>query len=337
MIAHWQGVLQAQFGVSAKLQRLGGEYDLNFFANAKDAEYVLKVMHKGCDSGLVEMQCAVLGYLGEHLPDAPFPLVIPTRNGKLFCTAIDETGTPRLVWLQQRMKGACYADFTPKSVELIGQIGQQIGQMDKALQGFTHPHLRRDFKWNLPSGNWIARHLGAINIPERRALLQGIIANFNAILPTLSSLPNAAIHNDVNDYNILVSASGNDTATLTGLIDFGDMSTSPRIVELAIAGAYIVLDHPQPEAALAALVAGYHNAYPLTQTEVDLIWPLLQMRLAVSVVNATLEAATRPDDPYVTISQRPAWQFLESPVDSKLILAGLRVACGFGNPIRRHR
>ena len=336
MIAHWQGVLQAQFGVSAKLQRIGGEYDLNFFANAKDAKYVLKVMHKGCESGLVEMQCAVLGHLAEHLPTALFPQVIPTRYGNLFCTANDETGTPRLVWLQQRMKGACYADFTPKSLELIRQIGQQIGQMDMALRGFTHPHLRRAFKWKLSSGGWIAQHLDAITTPERQALLQDIIANFNAIRPTLSSLPNMAIHNDVNDYNILVSASANGPATLTGLIDFGDMTANPRIVELAIAGAYIVLDHPNPKAALTALAAGYHNAYPLTQTEVDLIWPLLQMRLAVSVVNATLEAAARPNDLYVTISQRPAWQFLESTVDSQILQAGLREACGFGSPIGQH-
>ena len=35
------------------------------------------------------------------------------------------------------------------------------------------------------------------------------------------------------------------------------MCAAPRICELAIAGAYVVLDHPKPEQALAALVRGY--------------------------------------------------------------------------------
>ena len=57
-----------------------------------------------------------------------------------------------------------------------------------------------------------------------------------------------------------------------------------RICDLAIAGAYIVLDHENPEAALTALVSGFHQVYPLTPAEIDMIWVLLRTRLAVSVV-----------------------------------------------------
>ncbi|MGR3292362.1 MAG: aminotransferase class III-fold pyridoxal phosphate-dependent enzyme, partial [Paracoccaceae bacterium] len=113
-----------------------------------------------------------------------------------------------------------------------------------------------------------------------------------------------------------------------GLIDLGDMCTNPRVCDLAITGAYMVLDHPTPEAALCALVAGYHSVYPLSTKEIDLLWPLLRMRLAVSVVNSTLMASDNPDDPYVVISQRPAWDFLQgNRVNGELIGARLRAAC----------
>lgn len=63
--------------------------------------------------------------------------------------------------------------------------------------------------------------------------------------------------------------------------------------------------------------------------EIGLIWPLLRMRLAVSVVNSTIEAKGRPNDPYVTISQAPAWRLLEnSAIDGELMGARLRNACG---------
>ena len=68
---------------------------------------------------------------------------------------------------------------------------------------------------------------------------------------------------------------------------------------------------------------------PLTGPELDLLWPLLRMRLAVSIVNSTLMAREVPDDPYVVISQAPAWRFLENAsVGAGLLKARLRSACG---------
>jgi 4-aminobutyrate aminotransferase-like enzyme len=59
-----------------------------------------------------------------------------------------------------------------------------------------------------------------------------------------------------------------------------------------------------------------------------MLWPLLRARLAVSVVNSTLMAQDNPDDPYVTISQAPAWRFLEGfDLHGGLLAARLRAAC----------
>ena len=90
-----------------------------------------------------------------------------------------------------------------------------------------------------------------------------------------------------------------------------------------------MLDHDRPEAALTSLVSAYDISSPLTVAEFDLIWPLLTMRLAVSVVNSTLMSNEDPDDPYITVSQAPAWRFLEyNSQNSKFIAARLRSKCG---------
>jgi len=121
----------------------------------------------------------------------------------------------------------------------------------------------------------------------------------------------------------------NQGPTITGIIDLGDMCLAPRVCDLAIAGAYIVLDQAHPEQALAQLVAGFHHSAALSELEISLIWPLLRMRLAVSVVNSTLMALDNPNDPYVTISQAPAWAFLETHrLHAGLINSRLRLACG---------
>ncbi len=327
----WADALRKYWGLEARLTRLDGEYDLNFLVEAKNGQdYVLKVMRAGCEPEFVDLQVKALEHIAAEAPGLPFPKVFPSLDGAVLPEAEDQDGRPRLAWLLERLPGQCYAKVEPKSEDLILKLGRVLGATDRALAGFAHDSLQRDdFKWDLMQGGWIADQLDAVGDPSRRALLEEIVQGFTAISDALNSLPTQAIHNDANDYNILVEGELGERRTVSGLIDLGDMCAAPRVCEVAIAGAYIVLDHPKPERALTALVRGYHAANRLSAEEVDLIWPLLRMRLAVSVVNSTLMAAENPDDPYVTISQAPAWRFLENEaVNGGLMSARLRSACG---------
>ena len=128
-----------------------------------------------------------------------------------------------------------------------------------------------------------------------------------------------------------MTGSLSESPAISGIIDLGDMCAAPVVCDLAIAAAYMVLAQPDPERVLEDLVRGFHSVYPLSPEEIDMIWPLLRLRLAVSVVNSTIEARDKPDDPYVLISQAPAWAFLESGnVDPERIAPRLRAACGYG-------
>ncbi|MDX1786249.1 MAG: aminotransferase class III-fold pyridoxal phosphate-dependent enzyme [Roseovarius sp.] len=326
----WVAALRQQWGIEAQLTRLDGEYDLNYRAKTATGEcFILKVMRAGCDMALIDMQAAALGWVATAAPGLPMPRVVPTKSGVAIVSEPDDQGADRLIWLQTALPGLCYADFRPHSEGLIADLGRQSGRLARALKTFDHPALARDFKWDLMKAAWIVPELEVITDSGRHALLQDICNDFMALLPALEALPRQAVHNDLNDYNILASVEGG-APRVTGLIDFGDMCAAPRICDLAIAAAYVVLDHPAPEIALAALVANYHAEYPLTVAELDMLWPLLRMRLAKSVVNSTLMARAAPEDPYVTISQAPAWRFLEGAgaVEPALLRYRMRAACG---------
>jgi 4-aminobutyrate aminotransferase-like enzyme/Ser/Thr protein kinase RdoA (MazF antagonist) len=329
-IGHWQTALKEHWGITAQMQPLEGEFDLNFLATSeRDEGVVLKVMRVGCDRSLVDMQVRAFEHITAVDPTLPCPQVVAARGGVKVLALPDAQGEERLVWVLRQMPGRCYAVCAPKSDALVHEVGEVLGSVGAALAGFTHAGLKRDFKWNLMHAAWIEAEFSCIPDPERRQIIEDISADFAALEPALKALAQQAIHNDANDYNILVTGTLGTPRRVSGLIDLGDMCAAPRICDLAIAAAYVVLDHPAPEEALAALVAGYHAAYPLTPQEVDLVWPLLRMRLAVSVVNSTLMAAKTPADPYVTISQAPAWRFLEQAgVHGGLLTARLRAACG---------
>jgi hypothetical protein len=102
------------------------------------------------------------------------------------------------------------------------------------------------------------------------------------------------------------------------------------VAEPAIAAAYVLLGKADPLAAAADLVRGYHAACPLHETEIALLHTLIAARLAVSVTNAALMKIGRPDDPYVTISEAPAWDALERwlAIHPRLAHYRFREACG---------
>lgn len=330
MIEHWIDGLYQSWGIKARLSALDGEYDLNIKAESVDGErYLIKVMRPGCDVGLVQMQCEALRYIHAGSTSVQVPFVVKSSSGQYFETLVDETGNDRLVWVLSFLDGVNYAGFTPKSTHLISQLGSTIARLHLALDGFEHPALQRDFKWNLTQASWINDSLSVITDSSRHTLLSSVMSDYQEHLDSVLALPSMAIHNDINDYNVLANATLADGPVISGLVDFGDMCAAPRVCDLAIAGAYIMLDHPQPEVALSSLVAAYHAVLPLPVWEIDLIYPLLRSRLAVSVVNSTIAALEKPDDPYVVISQAPAWRLLESQVlKHSLITARLRVACG---------
>ena len=325
---HWEQALKDHWGISARLRQLDGEYDLNFLAETDHGDgYILKAMRPDCDEWLIEMQIGALNHIKSSASDLPLPSVISATFGASFMRLPDASGVNRLIWVIERLPGKCYANSAPKTDALIRELGEVLGKTDAALKDFSHPHMKREFKWDLMQAGWIGEQLDCISDPDRNALLRSIHADFEANKTALDRLPIQAIHNDANDYNILVDGKLGEP-WISGLIDFGDMCAAPRICDLAIAAAYVVLDHPKPEAALAALVAGYHATNPLSANEIDMLWPLLRARLAVSVVNSTLMATDNPDDPYVTISQAPAWRFLEAyDLNHHLLSARLRAAC----------
>src|SRR6185436_5775743 len=68
---------------------------------------------------------------------------------------------------------------------------------------------------------------------------------------------------------------------------------------------------------------------PLTELELGALYPLICMRLAVSVTNSALQHKLHPDNQYLLVSEGPAWKLLEKlrSVDPALPHYLFRRAC----------
>jgi hypothetical protein len=115
------------------------------------------------------------------------------------------------------------------------------------------------------------------------------------------------------------------------VLDFNDALYSVRVAELAIAGAYAMLRKSDPLAALGNVVAGYHRVTPLTDDELEVIYPLAVARLCVQALTWATRGRTDPTA-YGTMRMRYTRPALSRAlhIDPRVASAYLRTECGRG-------
>jgi 4-aminobutyrate aminotransferase-like enzyme/Ser/Thr protein kinase RdoA (MazF antagonist) len=285
------------YGVDAVATRLNGEFDDNFHLKGR-SEYILKVMREGCDRAFVEMQIAAL----EHLGESRVAGGIREYEG-------------RIVWMLHWIPGKLLADTKYHSARLLQNYGRLLARQAAKLATYGHLSAHKELKWDLKRASWIREYL---HLTEDPALIEKVLA----MAPDLAHLRHSVIHGDANDHNALVD--GDD---VVAIIDFGDLHYTATICELAIASAYVALNKKDPITAIAHLVSGYHDLEP---AEIEVLFPLILLRLAVSVVNSAHRKTLFPNDSYVTVSEQRAWEALRvlSKVHPRLAHYIFRQSCG---------
>ena len=320
------------YGISAEASELPGEYDCNFHLRATDGrEFVLKCMHPARENAFIEMQCTALRHLARTAAHLPLPRVQSNRHGQLFASVSDAGGNKRLVWMLDYLPGGTLAAANPHSPELLARLGRFLGQLDAGLHGFSHAAAQRELKWDSSRALWIREHASIIADPRRRSLVDYFVALYERhVDPSRARLRRGVIYGDANDHNVLVGPAWPEPREIAGVIDFGDMHHGWIVSEAAIAAAYCLLGKADPLESAKEIVRGFHSAYPLQAEEIAALFPLIGMRLAVSVVNSAIRKAQKPQDAYVTVSEAGAWEALEhlARIHPRVAHYAFREACG---------
>ncbi|HXN93752.1 MAG TPA: aminotransferase class III-fold pyridoxal phosphate-dependent enzyme [Candidatus Acidoferrales bacterium] len=320
------------YGLEASARALPGEYDDNFHLTSADGRaFVLKVMHPARERSFIDLQCRALTHLAQRAPQLPLPRVTTDRSGEQFTSIVAADGSTRLVWLLTFVRGTVLAEVRPHTPELLSDLGRFLGEMDTALQSFAHAAAHRELKWDSSRVGWIKDYVKHIAGSKRRALVEKFLALYEVeVVPVLPRLRRSVIYGDANDHNVLVSDPWPQPRKVAGVIDFGDIHHGLTASEPAIAAAYAILGKEDPLRAAAAIVAGYHGAFPLDELELSVLYALIGARLAVSVTNSAHCKTLKPDDPYVTVSEAPAWEALErlTKIHRRFAHYTFRAACG---------
>lgn len=292
---------QRLYGVDAQASPLPSERDQNFrLETPLGTRFVLKIANSTDDLSLLDAQNAALEHVATRTTLCP--RVVPAIEGATIAETTSASGARHFVRLLTWVEGEPLGASPDPSLDLLADLGRRVAHLDAALDGFDHPAIHRDFYWDLAHGLPLIRELAPLVAdPKMRALVMQLAARLATDeAPRLSRLRRAAVHNDPNDYNVLVSG-----GKITGILDFGDIVHSYAIADLAIAVAYAVLGKPDPLAAAVAVVRGYLEIRGLEEDEIQALLGLVLLRLCTSVCVAARQQRERPDDAYLGVSQGP--------------------------------
>ena len=322
--------LKDHYGVDAEISALAGEVDLNYFVRSKDGQcFILKIANKNELLSNLELQNAVITHLAAKKLGLEVSRVVKSKGGKEILQITEDESSPRWLRLLTWVEGRVFAKVNPQTPILYQRLGELCGKLCLALSDFEHSEANRFIKWDLARAAWIKPHLRNFT-DEKLGLVNYFYSLFeDRVVPALPKLRQSVIYNDANDYNVLVSHELADPH-VPGVIDFGDVVHTHTINELAIAIAYAIMDKPDPLETACDVVKGFNRIFKITEEELNILFSLVVTRLLISVTCSEMNRMEHPENTYLQISAKPAWDLLEKlrTISPELAHYAFRDACG---------
>jgi len=297
------------YGLEAGAVSLPGELDFNFRLKSESGSYLLRISRPGADLEYLDFQQKILQHVADSDSGTISPVPLPDLQGNYISETSDETGNIRKVRLLSWVKGRLWSGVNPVSDRLLYSLGEEAGRLTKTLQGFEHPLAKREFEWDVARAGWTAKYEHLFS-DDKLEILCYFKELFNGIQTRYRTLRKSVVHNDANDNNVVVSEDLTNPK-VRAIIDYGDAIHTQIINDLAITLAYAVMGKPDPLGASIPLVQGYHSLFPLLEEELEMLYVLVAMRLAISVTKSAINRKKEPDNEYLLISEAPAWDLLE--------------------------
>ena len=301
----------AGFGVSALSARdLGSERDQTFglYESFDRLVAVLKISNASEDPGVLDMEAAAALHI--TATDPGLTVALPWRPSDTGdpgpARADDAPITLRAPWplgrnvywlrLYDALPGNSRIAATSLGDVALGAFGETAARLGRALRGFGHPQAHREMLWDVQHALATREMLQDITDPAARATVTRILDEFErTAVPLWPRLRGQALHTDLTVDNTLTDEHG----FITGIIDFGDMSHTALVADLAS-----VLDslgtgrQDEDLLRMARLVIdGYQRRTELEDEELAVLPIAWAARSAVTIAISSWRAARRLEDP----------------------------------------
>ena len=320
-------ILYTNYNIEGTVSQLDGEIDFNFKVNSVEGKnYLLKISRTDFKSDYINFQIKLLDHLNKNceIEIAGNELTV---DGKKSCITKDNLGKERSVRLLSWVKGRLWSSANPINKSLRNDLGSKTAMISKSLTNFSHSFSKRRIEWDISNSLWVEDYVDKFD-DDKKKIIKEFIKSFKEGLPIFNKLKKSIIHNDINDNNIIVS---NDLINpkIVSIIDFGDSVFAQTINDLAITCSYGIMNLNDPLSACCDIVNGYHGVSKISDNELKILFNLVAMRLVISVTKSLINKVREPENKYLLISEKSAWEVLKKwvKIDSEFAYYSFRKAC----------
>ena len=269
-------LLRDAYGLTGTLRRLAGERDLN---HAVDDRYVLKVQNATDGEDVIEFSSLAIAELGRREPGLPVAQVVPARDGALWRPVGDDAGRTCFARLFTFL-GGHHPEPDELTERALRDWARTAARVGRGLRGFFHPAARYEIAWDVARAADQRAHVGVVAAADRAVVATALDRFAQRVQPALGGLRAQVVHNDLGRANVLVD----DGGAVSGIIDFGDMTHTALVCDLAVTVADVVNGRADALGAIAPMIAGYVSVTPLGREEADVLGDLIAARLAITAV-----------------------------------------------------
>ncbi|MFI6661465.1 aminotransferase [Streptomyces sp. NPDC050523] len=312
--AEAERIAAEHLGITARAQSLGSQQDANFLLHADDETpaAILKIANPAFGTTEIDAQDAAADLIASARPELRIATVLRRPDGSPQRATVETGSGPAVARLLRHLPGGTLSGPRHLSPTTVAAMGTIVGKVSTALRDFQHPGLDRVLQWDLQHADRVVAKLaGHIEEPDRRAAVHAATAEAWAHVQKLASaLPSQAVHLDLTDDN-LIRCPESHPPVPDGVIDFGDVTTSWAVGELAVSlSSMLHHDGIEPHHVLSAIRA-FHAVRPLSIEEAEAVWPLVVLRAAVLVVSGRQQAAVDEDNAYAKAALDREWRIFE--------------------------
>ena len=324
-------LLQTEFGFQeVEIKKLNGYDNANYLIKTNTAKYVLKTYCYNKELlALVEAENETL-FLLQESDKNKFPKPIQFIDGS-FVKTLEIDGVETICRMLSFIEGELMCNVAPTKT-LFQSFGVFLAEMDLKLQYFDNYTIKaRQWEWGIQYINLNKKYIQDIANAKDRSTVKYFFQQFEEnVAPVLPDLRKSIIHNDANDWNVLVN-----NGKISGIIDFGDLAYSPLINELAVALTYACYGKENPLEWASIILKSYHNILPIEEKEIQVLYYLIAARLCISVCNSAHSKKENPNNEYASVSEKSAWKMLYRWLSINPIASENRFRSALGLPVKK--
>ena len=283
-------IARERFGVSGVARAAGSERDQTFLLEG-DRAAVLKISNAAEDVERLDMEAIAARRVHALEPDLPvaLPWAVPGASldpedpGAYRTVVRSAAGSEHQARMYDRLPGHASVLGSTLSDHAMREWGAVVARVGRALRGFTHPSAVRVMLWDPQHALRLRELLPAVRDDAARRLVERVLDRYEAVVtPRWPRLRSQVIHTDLCSDNVLVD----DAGTITGIIDFGDMSWSALVVDPATVVESHLAGRSGDELYRATRITldGYERITPLEPEERAVFGELVAARACASVV-----------------------------------------------------